>query len=53
MVEDEEIEEEETDMEVAQIFNDAQAKHHKIMTDMYKMYSVLHVIHVGDTSLYL
>ena len=56
MVEDEEVEEEEEDIEVAQIFNDAKAKHHKIMTGMYKKYNVIHVIHVGEvrgTSFYL
>ena len=35
VVEDEEVEEEEEDMEVAQIFNDAKVKHRKIMTGMY------------------
>ena len=37
MVQDEAVEEEEEDMEVAQIFNDAKAKHRKIMTGMYTM----------------
>ena len=37
VVEDEEVEEEEEDMEVAQIFNDAKAKHRKIMTGIYTM----------------
>ena len=37
MVEDEEVEEEEEDMEVAQIFNKAKVKHRKIMTGMYTM----------------
>ena len=36
MVQDEDVEEEE-DMEVAQIFNNAEAKHRKIMTGMYTM----------------
>ena len=46
VVEDEEVEEEEEDMEVAQIFNDAIAKHCKIMTGIYTMY--IHVREVGD-----
>ena len=37
MVQDEDVEEEEEDMEVAQIFNDAKTKHRKIMTGMYTM----------------
>ena len=37
VVEDEEVEEEEEDMEVAQIFNDAKARHRKIMTGLYTM----------------
>ena len=37
VVEDEEVEEEEEDMEVAQIFNDAKARHRKIMAGMYTM----------------
>ena len=37
VVEDEEVEEEEEDMEVAQIFNDAKARHCKIMMVMYTM----------------
>ena len=37
VVEDEEVEKEEEDMEVAQIFNDAKARHRKIMTAMYTM----------------
>ena len=48
VVQDEEVEEEEEDMEEVQIFNDAKAKHHKIMTGMYIMYNVTHVIHVGE-----
>ena len=48
MVQDEEVEEEEEDMEVAQIFNNAKVKHHKIMTGMYIMYNVMHVIHVRE-----
>ena len=39
---------EEEDMEMAQIFNDAKAKHRKIMTGMYTMYNEMHVIHVGE-----
>ena len=35
-------------MEVAQIFNDAKARHHKIMTGMYTMQNIMHVIHVGE-----
>ena len=56
MVQDKEVEEEVEDMEVAQILNNAKVKHRKIMTGMYTMYNVMHVIHVrevGDTSLYL
>ena len=48
MVQDEEVEEGEEDMEVAQIFNNAKVKHHKIMTGMYTMYNVMHVIHVRE-----
>ena len=47
VVDDEEAEAEEEDLEVAQIFSDAN-KHRKIMTGMYTMYNVTHVIHVGD-----
>ena len=47
-VDDEEVEAEEEDLEVAKIFNDAKAKHCKIMKGMYTMYNVTHVIHVGD-----
>ena len=48
VVDDEEVEAEEEDLEVAKIFNDAKAKHHKIMMGMYTMYNVTHVIHVRD-----
>ena len=41
MVDDEEVEEEEEDMEVAQIFNKAKVKHRKIMTGMYTMLFML------------
>ena len=37
VVEDQAVEEEEEDVEVAQIFNDAKAKHRKIMTGMCTM----------------
>ena len=37
MVQDKDVEEEEEDMEVAQIFNNAKAKYRKIMTGMYTM----------------
>ena len=37
MVSDEEVEEEEEDMEVAKIYNDAKDKHRKIMTGMYNV----------------
>ena len=37
MVSDEEVEEEEEDMEVAKIYNDAKDKHRKIMTGMYNI----------------
>ena len=42
------MEEEEENMEVAQIFNNAKVKHRKIMTGMYTMYNGMHVIHVGE-----
>ena len=51
MVDDGEVEAgeaEEEDLEVTTIFNDAKAKHCKIMTGMYTMYNVTHVIHVRD-----
>ena len=37
VVQDKDVEEEEEDMEVAQIFNNAKVKHRKIMTGMYTM----------------
>ena len=46
MVDDRKVEAE--DLEVPKIFNDAKTKHCKIMTGMYTMYNVMHVIHVGD-----
>ena len=39
------VEEEEEDLEVAKIYNEAKDKHRKIMTGMYNL---KHVIHVGD-----
>ena len=47
VVDDEEVEAEEKDLEVAKIFSDAN-KHCKIMMGTYTMYNVTHVIHVGD-----
>ena len=47
MVSDEVVEEEEEDLEVAKIYNEAKDKHRKIMTGMY-IYNVMHVFHVGD-----
>ena len=37
VVKDEEAEEEEQDLEVKAIFNEAKNKHHRIMTGMYTM----------------
>ena len=37
MVSDEVVEEEEEDMEVAKIYNEAKDKHRKIMTGMYNV----------------
>ena len=37
VVSDEEVEEEEEDLEVAKIYNEAKDKHRKIMTGMYNL----------------
>ena len=37
MVSDEEVDEEEEDLEVAKIYNEAKDKHRKIMTGMYNL----------------
>ena len=47
VIEDEEVEEEEEDLEVKQIFEDTKAKHQKIMTGMHTN-NVLNCTHVED-----
>ena len=45
MVSDEVVEEEEDDLEVAKIYNEAKDKHQKIMTGMYNLQFT---IYIGD-----
>ena len=49
MVSDEEVEEEE-DMEVAKIYNDAKDKHRKIMTGMYNIQCDACYLFMSETS---
>ena len=50
MVSDEEVEEEEEDMEVAKIYNDAKDKHRKIMTGMYTVECDACYLFMSETS---